>query len=110
MNPTLHWDVDGTAGLPWRKVAKVPRARGAPAMAIPIAAPMVAASVAPMRFTISDLRQLVTQILQAQAKSNLQLHQSFQTNMLANIRTTLTALVAMQDPPSMLGARQFAQL
>jgi hypothetical protein len=53
---------------------------------------MVAASAAPAGFTIVDLGPLVTQILQAQAESNLQLHQRFQTNMLANIRATSMAL------------------
>jgi hypothetical protein len=82
------------APSPRRKVARVTRARVAPAAARPAAAPTVAASAAPAGFTIADLGPLVTQILHAQAESNLQLHQSFQTNMLANIRATLTALAA----------------
>jgi hypothetical protein len=66
----------------------------APAAARPAAAPTAAASASPAGFTLADLGPLVTRILQAQAESNLQLHQSFQTNMLANIRATLTALAA----------------
>jgi hypothetical protein len=53
-----------------------------------------AASTVPTAFIIADLGPLVSKILKAQAESNLQLHQSFQTNMLANIRATSTALAA----------------
>ena len=54
----------------------------------------MAASAAPAGFTIADLTPLVTQLLQAQAESNLQLHQSFQTNMLANLQAMSMALGA----------------
>jgi hypothetical protein len=53
-----------------------------------------AASTVPTAFTLADLGPLVSEILKAQAESNLQLHQRFQTNMLANIRATSTALAA----------------
>ena len=53
-----------------------------------------AASTVPTAFTLADLGPLVSEILKAQAESNLQLHQSFQTNMLANIRATSMALAA----------------
>jgi hypothetical protein len=73
---------------------KQARTMVAPAAARPAAAPTVTALASPAGFTLADLGLLVTRILQAQAKSNLQLHQSFQTNMLANIRATLMALAA----------------
>ncbi len=53
-----------------------------------------AASTVPTAFTLANLGPLVSEILKAQAESNLQLHQSFQTNMLANIQATSTALAA----------------
>jgi hypothetical protein len=43
---------------------------------------------------LADLGSLVTQLLTTQADSSLRMHQSFQANMLENIRATLTALGA----------------
>jgi hypothetical protein len=74
--------------------SKRARTMVAPAAARPAAAPTATALASPAGFTLADLRPLVTRILQAQAESNLQLHQSFQTNMLVNIRATSTALAA----------------
>jgi hypothetical protein len=62
----------------------------------PAAAPPAPAAVAALTtaLTVSDLGPLFSEILKAQAESTMQLHQSFQTNMMANIQTTSTALAA----------------
>ncbi len=73
---------------------KQARTMVAPTAARPAVAPTATALASPAGFTLVDLGLLVTRILQAQAESNLQLHQSFQTNMLANIRATAMALAA----------------
>jgi hypothetical protein len=43
---------------------------------------------------VADIGPLLSEILKAQAESTMQLHQSFQTNMLANIQATSTAVAA----------------
>jgi len=74
-----------TGPIPSRKQANVAPTR--PAMA-------PSTSTSPAGFNLADLGSLVTQILATQADSSLRLHQSFQANMLENIRATLTALGA----------------
>jgi hypothetical protein len=39
-------------------------------------------------FTVADLGPLISEILKAQEESTMQLHQTFQTNMMANIQAT----------------------
>jgi hypothetical protein len=74
-----------TGPIPSRKQANVAPTR-------PATAPST--STSPAGFNLADLGSLVTQILATQADSSLRLHQSFQANMLENIRATLTALGA----------------
>jgi hypothetical protein len=72
-----------TGPIPSRKRAKTAPTRSAVAPSL---------STSPVGFNLVDLGSLATQILAAQADSSLQLHQSFQINMLENIRATSTLL------------------
>jgi hypothetical protein len=93
-SPRMKSAPDPTSATMQGPNPKQARTMVAPAAARPAAALTATALASPAGFTLADLGPLVTRILQAQAESNLQLHQSFQTNMLANIRSTATALVA----------------
>ena len=64
------------------------------AMAANPPAPAPAAAASTTAFTVADLGPLISELLKAQAESTMQLHQSLQTNMLANIQATSTALAA----------------
>jgi hypothetical protein len=57
-------------------------------------APGLSATAA-FALALADIGPLMTEIIKAQAESNLQLQQSVQTNMFGNIRATLTTLAAM---------------
>jgi hypothetical protein len=57
-------------------------------------APSVAPQAATSGMNVSDMGDMMVKILEAQARANLVLHQSYQTNMLKNIRLTGTAVVA----------------
>jgi hypothetical protein len=76
--------------VPAPKVA-APRGGGGVAAAAP---PAAAAAAPTTAFTVADLVPFFSEILKAQAESTMQLHQSFQTNMMANIQATSTALAA----------------
>lgn len=80
-----------TGPIPSRKRAKTAPTRSAVAPSL---------STSPVGFNLVDLGSLATQILAAQADSSLQLHQSFQINMLENIRATSTLLGELVVPRS----------
>jgi hypothetical protein len=65
---------------------------GTAAMAATLPAPTATASTT--AFTVADLGPLISELLKAQAESTMQLHQSLQTNMVANIQATSMALAA----------------
>ncbi len=57
-------------------------------------APLVAPKAAAIGMSAMDMGNMMVKVLEAQAKANLALHESYRTNMRENIRLTGTAVVA----------------
>ena len=79
---------------PNSKRARMGVASAATRAAAGMTAPGLSATAA-FALALADIGPLMTEIIKAQAESNLQLQQSVQTNMFGNIRATLTTLAAM---------------
>ncbi len=56
-------------------------------------APLVAPQAAATGMNATDMGNMMVKVLKAQAKANLALHESYQTNMRENIRLTGTVVV-----------------